>query len=391
MTVVYSVYNSTWKYSANPALVIADYLTFPDAGWGLTYDDLRWDAFEAAADYFDRFVTAFGDAPEPYARCHLTWSTTEEKRDVLARIKAACDSDVYEDSDGKVVIWPSQFEEPTVTFTKSDISALRIDPGGGVYDESNAVQVTYVEPRTNFSKNTSIVARDEASIAQVGERQSSLDLSYVHSFSQAYRIATRAMRRKNSPQKITATLKARGLLADGQRVVGLDLPDYGVVGVYRVLGMSAQTLASISLQLALVTPDMFDDVVPPYDPVNGSLPGLPLVPGFVPSTPTMSAAFGSISGTSALITATIVTPTGAGDAQSVAYFRSRPVNVATHVPLGAGAWTVWSDAISQFAAVSPTITGVSGVTQCFEVQAWLVSTQGVAGLPSASSFVTLAF
>ena len=389
---VYSIYNATWKYSANPALIIADFLTFPEA-FGLTYDDINWPMFIQAANDCDRFVSGFDDAPEPFARCHLTWAATEERRDVLNRMLAACDGQLYEDNDGKICLWIGQWEEPddSCIFGKADISSLQIETTSGVYAESNYVQITYVEPRTNFSKNTSVTVTDDGSIAEVGERQTTMDLSAVHSFSQAYRLATRALRRQNTPQKITLTGGPRLLLADGQRVVGLDLPDYGISGTFRVMGMTAQSLANISLTLAMVTEDMFEDVVPPFDPVNGSLPGVVISEGFTPDAPTMASATGSISGTSATITASVVTPTAAGDAQCVAYFRSRPVDVSTHAPLGAGTWTIWSNAIGQFSATSPTITGVSGVTQCFEVQAWLVSTQGVAGPQSASTFVNLAF
>ena len=389
---LYSVYNPTWVYSANPALVIADFLTFPEA-FGLSHDDLDWDSFTRAANDCDRFVSAFGDVPEPFARCHLTWSATEERRDVLNRMLASCDGQLYEDNDGKICLWIGQWEDPdpSCVFDESDVSSLQIEETAGVYAESNYVQVTYVEPRTNFSKNTTIVIRDDVSIAQVGERQAAMDLSTVHSFSQAFRLGTRAQRRKNAPQRITLTGGVRLLRADGQRIVGLNLVKYGIVGTYRVLAMTAQSLASISLTLSLVTSEMFEDVVPPFDPVNGSLPGVPTVPGFVPMQPVIDVATGSVSGTTGTISASVTPPTTPGNVSSVSYFRSRPVDVSTHVPLGTGAWTIWSNATGQWSAISPDITGVAGVTQVFEVQAWLVSTQGVSGPTSASSFVTLAF
>ena len=384
----YSAYNPTWKYSANPALIIADFLTFPEA-FGLAYDDIAWPAFIQAANACDRFVDAFVDALEPFARCHLTWAATEERRDVLNRMLATCDGQLYEAADGKIVLWIGQYEEPAVVLTETDISSLQIEETSGVYAESNYVQVTYVEPRTNFSKNTTVVVTDDASIAQVGERQSTMDLSAVHSFSQAFRLATRAMRRQNTPQKITLVGKARCLLADGQRVISLNCPTYGVVGTYRVLAMSAPSLANISMTLGLITRDMFEDVVPPYDPVNAALPGVVVAAGFTPGTPSIAAAVPSVNGTVGVITAVLVTPTAPGDTSAIAYFRSRPVDPTTHVALGD--WTVWDNALGQYSATSPAITGIKGKAQVFEVNVWLVSTQGVPSSVSASVFVALTF
>lgn len=390
-TGAYSLYNATWKYSSNPALIIADYLTFPE-GFGLRYSDIDWASVASAANACDALVDAFGGSLERFAQCHLTWEASEERRDVLNRILTACDGQIYEAPDGRVTLAIAAWEAPTVVFTNADISSIEAEAMDGVYAQTNYAQATYVEPRTNFSKNTSIVVTDDASIAAVGQRSATLDFSAVHSFSQAYRLATRTLRRKNTPEKLTITGGPRLLLADGERVVQILADVFDVSGVYRVMGMTAQSLSSVTLTLQLVTPDMFANAVPPFDPVNNTLIGVPMLAVTAPGAPTMSTTAANVTGTttrSATITASATPPTG--DTSSETRFRFRPVDPATLAPLGTGAWTVWTSAISQYAAVSYAIAGTAGVDQVFEIDAWMVSTQNIPGAFSASAFVTVHF
>jgi len=398
----YSVYNSTWRYSANTILQIADFLTFPEA-FGLAPSKIHWPSFSTEASYCDRLVPTYGGGTEPFARSHLTWSSEEEKRDVLAKLLVACDAQIWEDNNGKIRIWVGKWEEPTVEFTPADISAFVAEQGNGVYADSNYIVPSYVEPRTNFSKNTALSYRDAGSIAQVGERRATMDLSAVESFNQAYRLAARALKRKNTPSRLQISGGPRLLLADGERVVRVTLPEFGIAGVYRVQAMKADDLAHIGLTLSLVTEDMYANEVAPFDPINPSLPGIPKVVSFTPIQPwypSLSAAIVTGPSPTATISAGVLAPNVMPvnplippieyqDTTSTTRFQSRPVDVSTHASLGD--WVVWHDFIGQYAGVSPTINGTTGVHQAFEVQAWFVTTQDIPGPLSPSSFITVNF
>ena len=199
---IWSAYNPTWEYSSNPALQIADLLTCP-AGFDLTYDDLDWPSFVEAANDCDRLCPIFPSGTGAFATAHLTWSAAEERRDVLGKLLAACDAQIYEDEDGKVAIWVGKWIEPTVTLTEADLAMpITFDGSSGVYEGDNVVTPAYVEPRSNYQRNTSLFVEDAASIARVGRRSTTIDLPAVKDFNQAYRLAARALRRKNSPMKI---------------------------------------------------------------------------------------------------------------------------------------------------------------------------------------------
>jgi len=398
----YSVYNPTWKYSSNPALLIADFLTFPD-GFGLTSDRINWSSFAKAANDCDRVVASFGGGVEPFAQAHLTWSADQERRDVLNMLVAACDGQIYEDPNGQINLWIGQWEDPIYTFTGADISSIVAEQLNGVYADSNYVTPSYVEPRTNYTKNTALYVTDDASIAAVGERKTSIDFPAVESFSQAYRLAYRGLRRRNTPMRLQINGGPRLRLADGQRVVGINLPEIGLSGVFRVMEMvEEQSLVSYNLTLQQVTADMFLDVVPPFDPVNQTIPGVAIVASFVPVQPYAPSGAATVTGTTAYIQASITPPPSMTpapgvpaqeyqDTSSVAHFQARAVDPSTHAPLGGGAFTGWTNFVSQYVAQSPTITGSAGVAQCFEVQSWLVTPTGTPGPISPSSFVTVSF
>jgi hypothetical protein len=384
---IWSAYNPTWEFSTNPALQIADLLTCP-AGFDLTYDDLDWPSFVEAANDCDRLCPIFPSGTGAFATAHLTWSAAEERRDVLGKLLAACDAQIYEDEDGKVAIWVGKWIEPTVTLTEADLAMpITFDGSSGVYEGDNVVTPAYVEPRSNYQRNTSLYVEDAASIARVGRRSTTIDLPAVKDFNQAYRLAARALRRKNSPMKIDCVAGPRALLADGERVVQLELPSFNISGVFRVMRLEAQSISTVALTLHQVTEDMFEDAVPPFDPINGALPGAPVTTPYTPPAPGAPSLSSSVVGSAAIIAASVSAP-GGGDTVSDARFQYRAVDPVTSAPLGDGSFAIFSNFTGQYSAASPGITGVNGTAQRFEVRAWFVN-NGQPGPLSSSSFLTI--
>lgn len=379
----YTRENPTWKYSANPALQVADFLTFPE-GFGLAYDDIDWGAFTTAANDCDRVVDGFA-GPEPFAQAHLTWSAEDSRRDVLNKLLAACDGQLLENADGKVALWIGKAETPTLTLTTADIASWETDELDGVYAEVNHVQATYLEPRSNFAKASAPDVMDPDAVALVGDRKSSLDLPTVHSFSQAFRLTHRGLRRQNPALRLTITGGPRLLLAHGERVIAIDYPEMGLVGTFRVRGLTAQNLANVTLRLDGLAADAYDDVVPTFDPVNPALSGQVTSTLPVPAQPVITSAVATVGGGTATITAAVAAPTG--DTESIAKFRMRSVDPTTHAEIGG--WTSFVTTLGQYSATSPVIKGPAGVTQAFEVQAFLVSPFAVFGPASASVFVSV--
>ncbi len=274
--------------------------------------------------------------------------------------------------------------------TAADISEIEIVEMSGVYADKNYVQPSYVEPRNNFTKNTSLVVRDEESIGFVGERRATMDFEAVQNFNQAYRLATRALRMESTPQKLTILGGPRLLLADGEFAVRVDLPEHGVEGTFAIVSMVAQDLSHVALVLHQVTQNMFEDVVAPLDPVNAALPGLVSLGAVAPpqpAAPTLAIVF--ISETSALITASVPAPEG--DSTSIAHFRMREVDPLTLAPLGDGAWIMMPDYLSQYAMASAALAGAPGSTHSYEIAAWFMTPLGAIGPMSGSAFIAILY
>lgn len=375
---------TTWKWSRNSALIIAWYLTHPDGG-RLAVSRVSWPDFVTAADYCDRLVTAFGGVSEKWAQTDCQWHTGEAVRDVLARLQAACDATMWEDGDGLWRIFCLQAVTPTVTITDTDISSIEIEQMNGALDEVNYLTPSYMEPRENYQTIPGPIVRDDASIAAVGERAQTITLKEVASFSQAYRLAWRAMKRKNPELKLAIVGGPSLLRCIGEIVVSVQSAAAQISGTFRLTDRVkvSPSGAQITISLALVGDHDYDDVVPPYDPVSPYEANVvvtpPAWPIAVPDAPSLTQE--TVSG-SKYIDAT-ATWHGAPppDTSLIYYAQYRQVD-ASHNPIGG--WQAFPTNISEWIRQSDVVT----VGNIYECSGWFVQ-DTYPGAMSASSFITI--
>jgi hypothetical protein len=288
---VYSLYNPTWKWSENPALIAADYINRLIQSGQTAIKGIDWASIAEAADDCDRlvpcFIRNFGDGGlcyEPFARMSANVSLDLEPRDVLAKIMAVCDGAYGLDQRGFFSMWISKWEEPSVVFTDRDVSASQEDFGPPLSEEFNYFNITYTEPRQRYSPVQAPVYEDLESQAKIGRRPTSIQLDYCPSPAQAWRMARRHAKRENRRRRITVRLGARGILAMGQRVIGLDCRDRQIVGTFRLGQLTpGESLADWTAQLVEIEANVFDDPAPPPDPVkNFEVVKAPTLPQPVP-------------------------------------------------------------------------------------------------------------
>lgn len=376
---------ATWKWSRNAILVLAWYMTHPDGG-RIPPSKINWDSFKTAADYCDRLVAKFGGGTEAWAACDVQWHSSEPVKDVMARLQAACDATVWEDGAGKWNVWIAQPVTPTVTLTDKDISVIEIEEGNGVLDEINCLTPSYMEPRENYQMIPGPAVLDSASIGAVGERPETITFKEVVSFNQAYRLAYRALKRHNPALRITIKGGSSLLRCIGELVVSIDSAVTGVTGTFRFTGRAnvSERLNEISLPLALVGAQDFDDVVPPSDPVSpfetSTVP--PFVgPGVqIPDAPVLSEeTIGADKFINSVAKVGGVAPT---DTSLIYQVQSRQVDPITHASLGN--WGTWSTLISKWIRQS----GIVTVGNAYEVRSWFEQ-NGAPSNFSASSFITI--
>jgi hypothetical protein len=270
----YDLYNPTWKWSENPALIAADYVNWLIQQGLSAMTGVNWADIATAANLCDALVSATrtifgnGSAQEPFARITAMIPYDTAPRDALGNIMAACDGGYSIDGAGRFTMYINQWETPSVVFSEEDIGGFTEDFAESTTDAINEVASTYIEPRMSYAKYAAPTYYDEVSQAQVGKRVSSIDYLYVPSPNQAYRLTQRHVKRTNGKRKISLTLGPRGILALRQRVIGFNTPDYGLPAVCRVEQLQpSANLASWTAVVREVTQDVYADTPPPIDPV----------------------------------------------------------------------------------------------------------------------------
>lgn len=380
---------TTWKFTRNPALIWAWYWTHIDGG-RLPYSMLDWDSVEAAANYCDVQVPAFGGGTEARYVCSFRWDASQSISDVTTRILAACDAIQY-DQGGKLKIWCLQSTTPEITLTEADFTSVQWDEEAGALVEFNYAQGQYAEPRINYASMATPPITNDDSIAAVGERPHTVPLDYVTSANQAYRLTHRVMRRINPPKIVRGTVIPSGMRAIGEFVVTLDMPSLGVTGTYMPTKLfdMPPTGERATIEFWQVSSDAFDDVVMPEDPVSPSLGGS-IPTGSVATVLSPTAIPHSLSVTTITAQAwtyqvtngTWIDPSALPsqgtpiDNSLRFYVQSRQVDPTTHVSLGDGSWTadtdnavIWDNYADQWTLVSPALTA----SATYELRAWFVS------------------
>lgn len=272
----WSLYNTTWSYSDNPALVAGHFVSWLIENNMTAITGVDWEAIATAADDCDALsVTTrnnFGNGQttyEPFARISGVYYFNSSPRDFLSNIMASCDGTYGVDKDGRFTMWIGKWENPAVTFDETDISSFTEEFVEAASEAINEFHITYTEPRQGYQKSEAPVWVDTDSQLSVGKKISSISFDMVPSANQAYRLAQRHARRINGKKKVTITLGPRGMLAIKQRVIGIDAPNFGLSGTWRVEALTPDgSLRQWQATLREIDVGVFADDKPPVDPIS---------------------------------------------------------------------------------------------------------------------------
>lgn len=265
--------DSTWLPSSNPIVLAVNYIMHAEGPIRAVAADIDFTAATAAADACDATVAGYGAATEKFAEAFTIWSTDEEGKAVLGRLLAACDGSYGMGPDGKWVFRIGEYHAPTITFTEADIVGIRIDSAPGLAGVVNKYKVSYRDPEKNYESNETFAVEDAASQAVDGVRDGDMDFPCVTSPTQAYRMATRYLRRSLDARRLVMRTGPVGEIGAFEISVAINAPRLGVTGDFAVEKCSGDSINGFVYELRETKEAHFADVTIPADPTES----IPLV------------------------------------------------------------------------------------------------------------------
>ncbi|MBA9063887.1 hypothetical protein GGQ91_003288 [Methylobacterium fujisawaense] len=248
-----------YAYTDNAALLLLDYLMH-DSGYGLARDEIDLPSFIALADVCDEPVALVvpdpnGATTEPRYRSWGSYDYTEPRSDVLGRLLAACDGEIYEDADGRVAVRGGRWQPPTVTITERMILGWdQLEEGDEAYNTFTRIKHTYTDPWHDYQPTEGDPWDDRAAQAVQGVIETERSFIRAPSHSQSRRLAKIAMAKGNPRFRLSGLrLSPAGLPAYGAPTVRLVLPSFGIDTTFAVmrgtLAMAGNALTGVKLDL----------------------------------------------------------------------------------------------------------------------------------------------
>lgn len=223
---------STWEWSDNGPLVIADYVAHHD-GYGLGYDNINWANIAAEADIADQQVlTVTG---EEIARWRL-WASysmaDDERRQVLTDMMKAVDGFCWQGADYKFNMMVGRFEEPDITITDDHIKAMSASLGPKAQARVSALKILYTEAAIGYREQESATVSDPNSPDDPNTSPQAVEVYYAPHHNQAARIGKLNVARLGNRWHIEVTLNLFGLNLLGRRFCRFSSAQLGVEGSF---------------------------------------------------------------------------------------------------------------------------------------------------------------
>ncbi|WP_070998811.1 hypothetical protein [Methylobacterium sp. C1] len=270
-----------YAYTDNAAIVLLDYLTH-ESGYGLALGEINLQTFADLANVCDQPIALVlpdpnGSTSEPRYRAWGSYTYDEQRSDVLGRLLASCDAELYQDADGRIAVRGGRWQPPTFTIDESMILGWeQLEEGDEAYNTFTRIKHTYTDPFQDYQPTEGDPWDDLGSQAVQGVIETEKSFIAAPSHSQSRRLAKIAMAKGNPRFRIAGLrLSPAGLPAYGEPTVALNLPSFGINTTFAImrgtLAMSGNALTSVKLDLISLDPSAYS-----WDPgEEGQRPPLP--------------------------------------------------------------------------------------------------------------------
>jgi len=195
---VYDPRTSSIAWSANPALIVRDFLTNTNYGLGESTGNIDDTLISTAAGICEATDWDTG-APERYT-CNGAWTTSQAPVDVIAQLMTSCAGYLWY-AQGKWRLKAGKYVAPTVTLTEDDLrSPLSVSTRHSRRDNFNAVRGTFRGPATNYQFTDYPTVTSSTFVTVDGGLESTMDLAlpFTDTPDEAQRLATIALEKNRS-------------------------------------------------------------------------------------------------------------------------------------------------------------------------------------------------
>jgi hypothetical protein len=225
---------STWEWSDNGPLVIADYVAHQD-GYGLGYDNINWANIATEADIADETVTTV--TAETIARWRLWGSyklSMDERRAVLSDMLKAVDGFCFQDADFKFNLRVGAYEEPTVTFTDDHILAAGATLGPKAAQRVSALKMLYTEAAIAYREQESSLVDVPDVEEDPNTDPQAVELYWAPHHNQAMRVGKLLAARLGDRWHLDLTFNLFGLNLFGERFCRVTSAQLGIDAVFTI-------------------------------------------------------------------------------------------------------------------------------------------------------------
>lgn len=150
--------DTTWEWSENPALCLADFLIWQEVGMGEETDRIDWPLVATAADICEEQVPIPPCASPQVTfqdryTCNFTFFGTQGRGEVKEMLETAMlGRTVF--SQGKWRMWAGAVQTPDVVLTEANLAgAIQMQASSGSQERYNRIRGKYIDPTRNYSAN----------------------------------------------------------------------------------------------------------------------------------------------------------------------------------------------------------------------------------------------
>lgn len=251
---VYDTRTDVWFWSANPALIVYDFMTNKRFGIGLDSSFIDTTSISNAATWCDNKGYRFNGV------INTKQAAIDNLTNMLATFKCGI---VFDVAQGKFKLLPLEYDAPVMSFSEDDFidgSFKRIDPT--IQDIPNTLKVKWINP-DNYYVYDDLIVYNKTQIDNDGEKiEKNLVLLGCSDITQARSVATYQLERMRLNKRYSFSVKTRAMPLEAGDMIIINYSNLGVSGEQvRVERITPTENDTYNIVVSEEHPDLYNDKI----------------------------------------------------------------------------------------------------------------------------------